>query len=108
MIRYALFYPALGLLLFLAFALLALTQFPHRRAVGLAELPFYNAVWVRLAAGVLVVLALVLAVRHEGGGFGVLLWAGLVSFTACLVALVLSWRPLLLAWLARLMPTPRP
>lgn len=33
-----LFYLPLGLCLFMAFALLALTQFTHRRATGTAEL----------------------------------------------------------------------
>lgn len=102
-----LFYPALGLLLFLAFALLALTQFPHRRATGMTDLPSRHVLWIRLTAGVLVVIALVLAIRHEGGGFGFLLWIGLLSFAACIVALILSWKPLLLAPLARLMLSPR-
>lgn len=102
-----LLYLLLGLLLFFAFALLALTQFPHRRAIGLTDLASRQAIWTRIVAGVLVILALVLAIRNEGGGFGFLLWTGLLSLASCIVALILSWRPTFLAPLARLISSDR-
>ncbi|BAU38672.1 hypothetical protein APT_01590 [Acetobacter pasteurianus NBRC 101655] len=102
-----LLYPALGLLLFFAFALLALTQFPHRRAIGLTDLAFQQTIWTRVVAGLLVILALVLAVLSEGGGFGILLWAGLLSLASCIVALILSWRPSFLAPLAQFISSDR-
>lgn len=104
MIPALLFYPALGILLFLAFALLALTQFPHRRATGTVELPPRQVAQARLTALLLLVLSLAWAIRHDGAGFGSLLWAALISLTACAVALILGWRPGLLAPIARLMP----
>ncbi|MDN7354365.1 DUF3325 domain-containing protein [Acetobacter senegalensis] len=96
-----LFSFGLGLMLFVGFALLALTQFVHRRATGTAELPPRRGTQVRLVAILLLVLALVLAVQNEGGGFGFLLWAGLMSFAACGVALILGYWPYLLAPVAR-------
>ncbi|GCD75038.1 hypothetical protein NBRC3299_1330 [Acetobacter pasteurianus NBRC 3299] len=69
-----LFSFALELMIFVAFALLALTQFQHRRAVGMAEELFHRRkAQVRGGAGGLLAFALVIAVRHEGSGFGFLL-----------------------------------
>ncbi|GAN70424.1 DUF3325 domain-containing protein [Acetobacter syzygii] len=98
-----LFSLALGGLLFLAFALLALTQFQHRRATGQQDLPAHRIVVVRKIAGVLLVMALAMAVWQQGGGFGFLLWVGLASLAACMVALALSWQPRTLVPLAMLM-----
>lgn len=98
-----LFYPALSVLLFFTFSLLALTQFPHRRATGAAELPAIRATLIRWVASVLLLLSLVCAVAHDGGGFGTLLWVGLMAVCACAVTLVLGWWPALLAPLARRM-----
>ncbi|MFT8558821.1 MAG: DUF3325 family protein [Acetobacter sp.] len=102
-----LFYPVMALLLVLAFALMAMTQFPHRRAVGLTDLASRQAIWTRTVAGLLVILALVLAIRNEGGAFGFLLWAGLLSLASCIVVLILSWRPTFFASLARLISSDR-
>ncbi|MCP1243878.1 DUF3325 family protein [Acetobacter lambici] len=98
-----LLYCAFALVLFLAFALLALTQFTHRRSTGTAELPPERVRQARFVAGLLLCAVLCAAIYTEGGGFGVLLWAGLVSLAACAVTVVLGWRPALLAPLARLM-----
>lgn len=98
-----LFRTCLTLLLFLAFLLLALTQFQHRRATGAAELSARRAARVRLAAAVLLILALVITIRQEGGGFGSLLWVGLMSLAACAVTLLLAWWPRLFSPLARLL-----
>ncbi|NHN89499.1 DUF3325 family protein [Acetobacter conturbans] len=103
-----LFCTFLGLLLFLAFALLALTQFPHRRVTGTAELLPRRVTQVRLLAGLLLVVTLGLAIWNEGGGFGFLLWASLLSLTACAVAFVLGWWAGLLVPLARVMLNPHP
>lgn len=97
------FYPALSVLLFFTFSLLALTQFPHRRATGTAELSAPRATGIRRVAAVLLVGSLVCAIVHDGGGFGTLLWVGLMAVCACAVTLVLGWRPAWLAPLARRM-----
>lgn len=93
----------LGLLLFLAFALLALTQAPHRRATGTTDLPSDRVMQLRLVAILSLAMALLLAVHHEGEGFGFLLWSGLISLAACAVSLVLAWCPRLLGPLSRLL-----
>ena len=49
------------------------------------------------------VLALLLAIIHDGGGFGTLLWIGLASGAACMVALTIAWYPGLLISLTRTM-----
>ncbi|WP_162870711.1 MULTISPECIES: DUF3325 domain-containing protein [Acetobacter] len=102
-----LFSFALELVLFVAFALLALTQFQHRRATGVPELRTRRRkAQIRGGAVVLLVLTLVIAVGNEGGGFGFLLWVGLVSFAACNVAFVLGWWPGILRPLAKLLSNP--
>lgn len=98
-----LFYILLWLLLFLAFALLALTQFQHRRATGTTELPSRRVMLVRLVAVVFLIMALAVSIIHEGGGFGSLLWVGLMILAAWTVAMILAWCPQLLAPLAFLM-----
>ncbi|MBO1327701.1 DUF3325 domain-containing protein [Acetobacter suratthaniensis] len=101
-----LFYLPLCLWLFIAFALLALTQFNHRRACGMTDLPPSRTRLIRLMAGVMLLFALVISIAHESSGFGFLLWVGLLSLCACAVALLLGWYPRLLAPLARLMAKP--
>ncbi|WP_338333508.1 DUF3325 family protein [Acetobacter sp. LMG 32666] len=101
-----LLYSAFAVVLFLAFALLALTQFAHRRATGAADLPPERVGQTRAVAGLLVGAVLCVTTYTEGGGFGFLLWVGLVSLAACAVALVLGWCPALLAPLARMMVLP--
>ncbi|WP_025860466.1 DUF3325 domain-containing protein [Acetobacter papayae] len=103
-----LFYLPLGLCLFMAFALLALTQFTHRRATGTAELSTQRARLIRLVATALLLFALTGAIKHENSGFGGLLWAGLLSLCACTVALLLGWCPQIFSPLARLMAKPLP
>jgi len=96
-------YTAFGLILLVAFALLALTQFPHRRATKTPQLLPGAALKARLLAGLLLVGVLIMAIWREGGGFGFLLWGSLLSLSACAVSLILGWWPHLLALLARLM-----
>lgn len=60
-----LFSFGLGLMLFVGFALLALTQFVHRRATGAAELPPRRATQVRLVAILLLVLLWLLLSRTK-------------------------------------------
>ncbi|MBF0886710.1 DUF3325 domain-containing protein [Gluconobacter sphaericus] len=90
-------------ILFVSFALLALTQFPHRRATKTSELSSGAIFKARLLAGVLQISILIMAVLQDGEGFGFLLWACLLPFSACSVSLFLAWQPNLLAPLSRLM-----
>ena len=78
---------ALSLTAYLGFALLALSQARPRRRLGLAaELARGRRIGLRLAGGLLLVLALVLALLRDGPGFGGLLWATAVSLAALAVA----------------------
>ncbi|MBF0863064.1 DUF3325 family protein [Gluconobacter kanchanaburiensis] len=98
-----LIYMIFYLIIFISFSLLALTQFPHRRATKTSELS-QNAIFIaRLLAGFLQTSILIMAVWHDGGGFGFLLWACLLSLSAFSVSLILGGRPNLLAPLARQM-----
>lgn len=81
-----------------AFALLALGQARHAEAVaGAGARP---RPWL---AGMLLATALGLAVWGEGWGFGLLLWATLVTIAATAVVATLTWRP---HWLRPLLPRP--
>ena len=96
---------ALSLTAYLGFALLALSQARPRRRLGLAaELARGRRIGLRLAGGLLLVLALVLALLRDGPGFGGLLWATAVSLAALAVAFTLSWQPRLLGLLAGVLP----
>ncbi|MBO1328841.1 DUF3325 family protein [Acetobacter suratthaniensis] len=103
MILAVLFYTGLVGVLYGAFALLALTQFQHRRATGGRTLLSRRVVYIRSVATLLLVLALFLAIMHDGSGFGALLWITLASGTACMVALRIAWHPGLLIPLTRIM-----
>ena len=96
---------ALSLTAYFGFALLALSQAQPRRRLGLAvELGHGRRIGLRLAGGLLLVLALVLALLRDGPGFGGLLWATAVSLAALAVAFTLSWQPRLLDLLAGVLP----
>ncbi|OUI88165.1 hypothetical protein HK11_07725 [Acetobacter sp. DmW_043] len=96
-------YIILVFLLFLACALSALTQLSHRRTTDVKELAPQRTVHIRILSVCILVFTLTAFICREGGGFGFLLWAGLLSVSACCVALVLGWWPRLLVPLARLM-----
>lgn len=92
-------FVGLFLLLYGGFALLALSQDQHRRAIGAQALGRWVRKGQRIAGYFLLVLALPLALWRDGPGFGPLLWGILLSVTACAVTFTLSWRP---EWLAPL------
>jgi len=76
------------------FALLALSQVRHWRAVvGAAALPRRRVLVLRALGGVLIALSLLLALMRDGPGFGSLLWATAISLAALAVAFTLTWRP---------------
>lgn len=101
-----LIYIITGLLNIVSFALLALTQLPYRRAIGLPELSSFQTTRVRLLAVMLLGFALVWQIWTEGGGFGVLLWAGFVTLAALVVTLVLTFLPRALTPVAKLIADP--
>lgn len=94
---------ALAAALYLGFALLALSQERNRRAVGIAaSLPRAGTVLLRVAGYGLIALALPIALWRDGPGFGSLLWATLVSIGALAVVCTLTWKPLWLRPLVRI------
>ncbi len=102
--------PEAGLLLglfaacYLGFTALALSQDRHWHHVGGARhCPRRTAMLLRIAGGVLIVAALVLALMRDGAGFGSLLWATAISVGALLVVATLSWRARWLRPLASLL-----
>jgi len=83
------------------FALLALSQARHWRAVvGAAALPRRRVLVLRSIGGVLIALSLMLSLLRDGASFGSLLWATAISLAALAVAFTLAWRPRLLRPLA--------
>ena len=80
---------------YLGFALLALGQRKHRRAVMSADLkttPFRSAV-PRCLGILALTTSFALALFQHGPSFGSLLWATVLSIGAVAVALTLAWRP---------------
>jgi hypothetical protein len=87
------------------FAILALSQDQHRRALGAAPQGERVRTVQRIAGHILLMLALPLALWRDGPGFGALLWACLLMAAAFAVTVTLSWRP---RWLAPLAGRRRP
>jgi hypothetical protein len=89
---------------FAGFALLALSQARHWRAV--CGTPLEERVQAAWAAGPGLVAqpaALLAILNAQGPGFGSLLWGVMISAAAIAVALTLSWKPHWLRPLARLL-----
>ncbi|MBY6261014.1 DUF3325 family protein [Azospirillum sp. 412522] len=86
--------PGLFGLCYLAFAALALTVERHwRDLVDSRRGPPRRTVFrLRLAALLCIAAALSVAVRHEGAGFGILLWALALSAGALAVSATIAWR----------------
>ncbi|MDQ3270648.1 MAG: DUF3325 domain-containing protein [Pseudomonadota bacterium] len=81
-------------LLFLGFALLALSQDRYQECVFGSNGPIAPASRAQRATGLIAIaLALPLCVWDQGGGFGSLLWVVLMGAAAMAVALLLTWRP---------------
>jgi hypothetical protein len=98
-----LLFVALIFVLFLGFALLALSQNRNWRSVDVATSLSRTGVTVLRALGCgLITLALPMALWRDGGGFGSLLWVCLLSIAAFAVTLTLSWRASWLKPLARI------
>ena len=100
---------ALSSAAYLGFALLAISQARHWRAVSKAAEPGrIGKLALRIHGGVWLLLALCLALFRDGPSFGALLWATVISMAALAVAFTLSWRPRLLWPLATLVCLVRP
>jgi len=86
---------------YVGFALLALSQAQHWRAVvGAVALPRRRVRGLRSIGGTSIALSLILALMRDGSSFGSLLWATAISVAALAVAFTLAWRPRLLRPLA--------
>jgi hypothetical protein len=93
------------ILCYLAFALLALCQAPHRKAVDpLASSPSRRGQFARMVVAVAcLATALLVLLAAQGNGFGTLLWVLLTSASAMFLSFTLSWRP---GWLRLLSSAP--
>jgi hypothetical protein len=82
-------------LCYLAFALLALCQSAHRKAVDpLARAPSPAGQLVRVFLAVIwLASALLVLLATQSNGFGTLLWTLMISTSAFALALTLSWKP---------------
>jgi len=93
------------------FALLALSQAQHWRAVvGAVALPRRRVRGLRAIGGASLALSLFIAFVRDGPSFGSLLWATAISAAALAVAFTLAWRPRMLrplALIARGLARPR-
>lgn len=93
---------ALSLAAYAGFLLLALAQARPRQRLGLAaQLAPGRRLSLRLGGALLLALALVLALAHDGPGFGSLLWGTAISLAALAVACTLSWPPRLVIRVTR-------
>lgn len=91
-------------LLWISFALLALSQERHRDSVLASATPLTLRYWAqRTIAFIAIAAALPLCMALEGAAFGGLLWSLLLSACAASVALTLTVCPRMLRPLARLM-----
>lgn len=105
MMESALLLIALSLTAYLGFALLAVSQARHWRAVsGTAEPPPAVKIVLRVFGAGCLLMALGLALLRDGPSFGALLWATVISLAALAVAFTLSWRPSWLRWPFQKMP----
>lgn len=91
---------AAAMAIYLALALLALSQEDHWSRAGMPPSTRLARRW-RYLAGVVLILAGVLCVAGHGAGFGLILWVMLIGAGIVAVALTLSWRPRWLGGLAR-------
>jgi len=82
------------LMLLAGWSLLAASQ-PKQfgRIISHGHVPGPVRIAMRSLGAVLLLAALVILVRVEGGSFGALVWACLLSISAIAVALVLAWLP---------------
>jgi len=93
---------ALSAAAYAGFALLALSQARHWRAVvGDAALPRKQVLVLRTLGGALIALSLLLALMRDGPSFGSLLWATAISLAPLGVAFTLAWQPRWLRVFAR-------
>ena len=83
------------ILCYLAFALLALCQTPHRKAVdSLANSPSRAGQFAGMVVAVAcLATALLILLAAQGHGFGTLLWVLLTSAAALSLSFTLSWKP---------------
>ncbi len=92
--REILLFSALMVALYVGFALLALSQVRHWRAIGLdSRLPRTAMAVLRVLGFALLAASLPIALWCDGTDFGSLVWGVLLSLSACAVAFTLSWRP---------------
>lgn len=91
---------AAAIAIYLALALLALSQEEHWNRAGMPPATALARRWRYLASAILV-LAGVLCLAGHGAGFGLLLWGMLIGAGIVAVALTLSWRPQWLGGIAR-------
>lgn len=88
---------------YFGFVLLALSQDRHWHQVeGARHCPPRVVIPLRTAGFACLLLALVLALRRDGAGFGSLLWGTMISVCALAVVATLTWRAHWLRPLARL------
>lgn len=87
------------------FALLALAQERHFGRFYLLFRPLKQRIYGQLAIGIIAIcLALPVCLKTQGAGFGSLLWFLMLTASAMMVALQLTWVPQLfkpLAWLVK-------
>lgn len=80
-----------GVIGFAALACLALAMPKHR--VRLLPNAFPTARGARVLGWLLLAIAAIVAVAHEGPAFGAVAWIGQLSVAAALLVLLMSWRP---------------
>lgn len=89
---------------YLGFACLALAMSRHwDQVMGGPELPPGRQQILRSAGFLLLSISLTLAMVTEGANFGSVLWVLALALSAAAIALTLTWRPLWLRPLARVM-----
>lgn len=91
---------AAAMAIYLALALLALSQEDHWSRAGMPPSTRLARRW-RYLAGIVLILAGALCVAGHGAGFGLILWVMLIGAGIMAVALTLSWRPHWLGGIAR-------
>jgi hypothetical protein len=91
---------AAALAIYLALALLALSQEDHWSRAGMPPATRLARRW-RYVAGAILILAGLLCVAGHGAGFGLILWVMLIGAGIVAMALTLSWRPHWLGGIAR-------
>jgi hypothetical protein len=94
-------------LMFLGFAVLALSQERHWERVHETNWLAARSPRAQRAIGfIAIAAALPLCLHDQGAGFGSLLWVVLMGAAAMAVALLLTWRPRWLRPLARALSRP--